>query len=172
MDSAGYIPIATCSPHNFGFVKSLQAQAAFDYKSPDCVQDIKGFLHEKPLQYIWDTISTADSAGICAQLIDSGGVCGQLLWDVPFPRNDVKVTFSFGNAATGERMKKGDREFPPSFADFEFMKSWMQLVEQLLEKRLLRPHPIKVGHGLEGVLKGLEQIGNGSVSGQKLVYTL
>ena len=38
--ASGYEVVTTCSPHNFGFVKKLGANEAFDYKKKNVVEDI------------------------------------------------------------------------------------------------------------------------------------
>jgi NADPH:quinone reductase-like Zn-dependent oxidoreductase len=38
--AAGYQVITTCSPANFGYVKDLGAEQAFDYRSPEIVPDV------------------------------------------------------------------------------------------------------------------------------------
>ena len=42
--AAGYDVLTTCSPHNFGFVRSLGARQAFDYGSATVVADLLGAL--------------------------------------------------------------------------------------------------------------------------------
>jgi NADPH:quinone reductase-like Zn-dependent oxidoreductase len=60
---SGLTVVTTCSAHNFDLVKSLGADAAFDYKSPSCAADIKQFTDGK-LRFSWDC--TGDGAGNCA----------------------------------------------------------------------------------------------------------
>lgn len=47
--AAGYTVIATASPHNFEYVKSLGAEAVFDYKDTSVVQKIITYLNGKAL---------------------------------------------------------------------------------------------------------------------------
>ncbi|KAI0877517.1 chaperonin 10-like protein [Hypoxylon argillaceum] len=44
--AAGYDVIATCSPHNFDYVKSLGAVKAFDYKDPNVTQQVASELDQ------------------------------------------------------------------------------------------------------------------------------
>ncbi len=168
--SAGYTPIATCSSHNFDLVKSLGAAAAFDYKDPDCAKKIKEYTNNN-LKYVWDTISLPATAKICAEAISTGGTYGSLL-QVPFPRDDVRTTNSLGYTGVGEPIKKRGIERKDNSADFEFMKSWIPIVESLLQDGRLKVHEPKVGKGLEGVLEGLDLLKHDKVSGRKLVYTV
>jgi NADPH:quinone reductase-like Zn-dependent oxidoreductase len=47
--AGGYDVIATASPHNFDYVRSLGASAAVDYMSPTAVDDIAERIGERPL---------------------------------------------------------------------------------------------------------------------------
>lgn len=62
-------------------------------------------------------------------------------------------------------------EFPAIPEDFEYTKKFIELTEKLLAEGKLKAHRAKVGaDGLKGVLKGLEDMKAGKVSGEKLVY--
>jgi hypothetical protein len=64
-----------------------------------------------------------------------------------------------------------EREANPELR--EFAKKWFVTVQELLEKGLLKPHPIqKMDGGLDEVMTGLDMLKNKQVSGKKLVYTL
>ncbi|KAL2406807.1 Trans-enoyl reductase TOXD [Exophiala dermatitidis] len=167
---AGYTPIATCSPHNFELVKSMGAVAAFDYKDPNCVAQIKEFTNNN-LKYVWDAISLPPTAQLCAQVIAPNGRYGTIL-PVDFPRKDVKQTHSVAYTAFGEPVKKPFFEAQDTTADFEFMKGWIAEAEGLLHQGQLKHHPLKIGRGLENVLEGMDQLRQDKVSGQKLVYVL
>ncbi|KAK5046774.1 hypothetical protein LTR84_007127 [Exophiala bonariae] len=171
----GLVPITICSARNFEFVSSLGAVAAFDYNNPEaCVAHIQEFMDSRGgIEYVFDTISTAKSAEICGKLIETGGVWAYTLLGTDIPREDVKKIYPLAYLSTGERIKKGDHvDFAASRANFDFVQEWALLVESLLQKSLLRPHPSYIEHGLEKVLDGLELMRGGKVSGKKLVYML
>ncbi|KAK5459388.1 hypothetical protein LTS15_003516 [Exophiala xenobiotica] len=167
---AGYTPIATCSPRNFDFVKSLGAAEAFDYNDPDCAKKIRAYASDN-LKYVWDTISLPPTAQICADAIASGGIYGTIL-KVQLPRDDVACKFSLGYTATGEPVRKWSWDLPDNAGDFEFMKKWMVDVEPILQKGQLKVHPPQVEKGLEHVLEGLDLLRHDKVSGKKLVYVV
>ncbi|KAK6380403.1 uncharacterized protein PV06_05451 [Exophiala oligosperma] len=168
---AGYTPITTCSPRNFGLVKSLGAAEAFDYNDPECAKKIREYTNNN-LKYVWDTISLTNTAQICTDAIGpAGGIYGTLLV-VKSPRNDVKTTVSLGYTAAGEPIKKWVWDIPDTTEDFEFMKTWLAEVEPMLQQGRVKVHPPKVGKGLENVFEGLDLMRHDKVSGQKLVYVL
>lgn len=170
--------ITTCSPRNFEYVKSLGADAAFDYRSPTCAADIKAYTNGA-IRHAWDCIANPDATRICvAALSDDGGAYGSLLGvpaDLVHSVNP-KVTNAVTMAYTvfGEGFTK-QRVFAPVPADFEFGKTFWELSRELLVQGKIKPaKPIvnQGGAGLEGVLVGLEDLKNGKVSGGKLVYTI
>ncbi|KIX93159.1 uncharacterized protein Z520_11216 [Fonsecaea multimorphosa CBS 102226] len=167
---AGYTPITTCSPRNFDLVKSLGAVEAFDYNDPECATKIKEYTKNN-LKYIWDTISLPQTAQLCSEVISPGGTYGAIL-NVEFPRKDVRTTYSLGYTATGDPVKKRSFESKDNAKDFEFMKTWIEEVQPILEQGRLKVHPPKVGKGLENVLEGCDLLRHDKVSGQKLVYVL
>ncbi|KEF52115.1 uncharacterized protein A1O9_11741 [Exophiala aquamarina CBS 119918] len=166
---AGYVPLTTCSPHNFELVKSLGAFPV-DYKDPNCTEQIRQAAGNN-LRLVWDTISTHESAKICAKVIDPGGICGTVR-DVAFPRTGVRKTRSSGYTSTGEPVEKPGMSLPAQPEHFVFTKKWMKEAESLLQRKLIKPPPSRVGKGLECVLDGVDLLRNGKVSGVKLVYTL
>jgi NADPH:quinone reductase-like Zn-dependent oxidoreductase len=60
---SGATVIVTCSPHNFDYVKSLGAIAAFDYKDPNCSQQIKDFSKDS-ITHAFDCVSEGQSTSI------------------------------------------------------------------------------------------------------------
>jgi hypothetical protein len=69
----------------------------------------------------------------------------------------------------------GQTPVTPNPEDMQFYQSFLALTQPLLENGSIKPLPATVnknGSGLEGVLKGLEEMELGNVSGEKLVYTI
>lgn len=170
---SGYSVITTCSPRNFGYVKSLGATEAFDYNDPDAARKIRELTGNK-LKYAWDTISEGPSAQFCADALSSeeGAGCryGAIL-PVKCPREDVESTSTLMYTVFGEAFDFRGTQIPSVPDDFEFAKKFMGITEQLLAEGKLKPHAEKVGKGgLQGVLQGLEDLKTGKVSGSKLVY--
>ncbi|KAK0387439.1 hypothetical protein NLU13_5751 [Sarocladium strictum] len=170
--------IATASPSNSDYLKSLGAEAVFDYKSPTAGEDIRAYT-KNTLKLAWDC--TGLGAKISAKALSSDG--GKYACIIPVDRDDLisenpKVDGPYPTlmySIFGERFIKGDKETPAKPEDFEFAKKMWELAHGLLtEGKLQVPRLIlnKGGKGLEGVLKGLDELRQNNVSGGKLVYNL
>ncbi|KAI0437716.1 GroES-like protein [Xylaria telfairii] len=174
---SGLKVIATASPHNFEYLKSLGADAVFDYKSPTVADDIRKYTNNT-LQLAWDC--TGFGGPIVAGSLSSEG--GKYASIMPVPKEEViainpnvdgpHVTLMY--SIFGERFVKGD-ETPAKPEEFEFAKTFWEISRRLLEEgKLKAPRTIvnKGGDGLEGILQGLDELRADKVSGGKLVYTL
>jgi len=165
--------VTTCSPRNFPFVKALGAAEAFDYNDPECAKKIREYTDDK-LTKVFDCISEGDSPKISSEAISSkGGVVSYLL-NPKHDRTDVENKATLGYTITGEAFKFfGGMDVPAKPQDFEFGKTFWELATKLLASQQLTVHPTKVGSGgLQGVLKGLDELREGKVSGVKLVYKI
>ncbi|KXX82038.1 Protein TOXD [Madurella mycetomatis] len=191
---SGYRVATTCSPSNFAYVKSLGADAAFDYRSPTVVADIKAWsrgdgdgdggddddIDDVPLTLAWDCIATPDSARICAGCLSGarGGTYRALgaVDDAVVKGVNERVDngFTVAFTALGEAFDVGF-VVPAVPEDFEFAKMFGELVRELLAEGQVRAVRVDVncgGKGLEGTLVGMRELREGRVSGSKLVYTL
>ena len=170
---AGYTVLTTCSPRNFDYVKSLGASGVFDYNDKDAASKIRQLTDNK-LKLAWDTISEKGSAQFCADALstESGGKYGSIL-QAKCPREDVESTTTLMYTIFGESFKFGPQEIPAVSEDFEYAKKFLAMTEGLLKEGKIQAHKQTVGKdGLEGVLKGMEDMKNGKVSGEKLVYRI
>ncbi|OLN95887.1 Protein TOXD 4 [Colletotrichum chlorophyti] len=176
---SGYDVIATSSPHNFDYLKSLGASAVFDYKSPTVSEDIRRHTGDK-LTVAWDCQSTVESATLVARALSSteGGVIGTLL---PIDKDKVKeandkveVKMSLYYTVFGEEFGYfGKRDAVPE--NYEFGKRFWELSRELLADGKLKPIRViknRGGSGLDGVIVGLKELKDGKVSAGKLVYTI
>ncbi|KAI9696748.1 MAG: hypothetical protein M1836_005110 [Candelina mexicana] len=162
--------ITTCSSRNFPLVKSLGADEAFDYKDPSCGSKIRESTRDE-LKHAIDTISIDASAKICADALSATGGIYSALEPIGCPREDVESKSTLAYTATGEDLVDYGR--PASKEDFEFGVMFWKLAEQLLEQGRLKVHPPRVKpEGLKGVLEGMQEMRQGKVSGEKLVYRI
>nr|POF20062.1 protein toxd [Quercus suber] len=170
---AGYRVITTCSPRNNAFVTALGADAVFDYKAPGCGAAINRATNDS-LQLAWDTISLPASAQICADALASSPAAAArygCILPVEFPRSDIPSTMTFMYTIFNEPFVKAGSETPAKPDDFTFAQRFFGITEQLLREQKLTPHPAQVGAGgLEGALRGMQDMKEEKVSAVKLVY--
>lgn len=176
---SGYKVITTASPRNFDYLKSLGADAVFDYRSPTVVQDVAAAAGGE-LTVAWDCISEGESFKIAAGAFSpKGGKLGTLLpVDVEAvhainPNIEVAVTLAY--TIMGQAFERYGSYSPPKPEDNKFAKEWRDLVEPLFREGKVKPVKVEVnrgGSGLEGVLVGLDEVRLNKVSGGKLIYTL
>lgn len=172
--SSGYTPIATCSPHNFNRVKSLGAIAAFDYHSPTCGRQIRGYS-SGTICYALDCITDTRSTAVCYEAIGPSG--GRYLSLEPFPirghtRRSVKPNWVLSLTMYNQPIlwkRPFRRDACPQ--DWEFATRWFQIAQRMIDAGEIRPHVSEVrAGGWNAVPEGLAMLQRGEVSGKKLVY--
>ncbi|KAF7118390.1 hypothetical protein CNMCM5793_007907 [Aspergillus hiratsukae] len=169
---SGYRVLTTSSPRNFPLVKSLGADEVYDYNDPDAAAKIRKATDNK-LKYVLDTISLESSAKFCDEALSTEGGEYTSLLIVPIKRENVNDRWTLGYSAVGERFFFGETEWPAKPEDFEFGSKFWSVAEKLLAEGKVKPHRPKVcPGGLKGVLKGLQLMREGKVSGEKLVYNV
>ncbi|RYP69624.1 hypothetical protein DL769_005244 [Monosporascus sp. CRB-8-3] len=172
---SGYDPIATCSPRNFELVRGRGASAVFEYSAPNVAAEIKARTGGR-LKYALDCISDADSVAICYGAIQRAGGRYASLERVPdellAKRRAVRPTFVLAPEAYGAEIRLGQEGYdrPANREKHELAVRCMEMFQRLLDAGRLRAHPIEVLEGgLQGVVRGLEILAAGGVSGKKLV---
>lgn len=165
---SGLEVIATASPHNFDFVKSLGADQVFDYSEPNVGAKIREATNDD-LHLVFDTISEKGSPEIAAAAISSKGGDYSALLPVAFPRTDVKSRTTLAYTALNEPF--GDA-IPAIPSHWEFGVKFWRAAAELINSGKIKPHPTIVRKGIENIPQGLEDLRNNKVSGKKLVYTI
>ncbi|KAL5050984.1 hypothetical protein BDW71DRAFT_194090 [Aspergillus fruticulosus] len=153
---SGYTVLTTCSPHNFDLVKSLGADAVFDYRDPSVPAKIREYTNDK-LRLVLDTISLEPSAKFCdGALSTSGGEYSALL-PVAIDRANVNSNVTLAYTAVGEELVFAGTAVPAKPEDKEFAARFATLTEGLLRDGKVKVHRPKVGkEGLKGVIEGLK----------------
>ncbi|KAJ5390774.1 Protein TOXD [Penicillium cataractarum] len=169
---SGYKVLTTCSPHNFDLVRSLGADAVFDYKDPQSAAEIRKQT-DNNLKLVFDCISLEPSAKFCEAAISTDGGEYSSLLNVKADRENVNSRFTLGYTAVGEAFKFGDIPFPAKPEDKAHAEKFVAIAESVLAQGKVKVHPPKVGKdGLKGVLEGLQLLKEDKVSGEKLVYNV
>lgn len=169
---SGYKVLTTCSPHNFDLVRSLGADAVFDYKDPQSAAEIRKQT-DNNLKLVFDCIALEASAKYCEGAISTEGGEYSALLNVKVERENVNSRFTLAYTAAGEAFKFGDIPFPAKPEDKEHAEKFISIAESLLAQGKVKVHPPKVGKdGLKGVLEGLQLLKEDKVSGVKLVYNV
>lgn len=177
--ASGLNVIATSSLHNFDYLRSLGADAVFDYRSPTAASDIKTYT-QNLLRYVWDC--TGQGAQQCAAAM-SDKLLGKYGNIVPVDQNVLHQTnpqvrgpsWTLGYDAFGEDARYGDMIRPASPDELEFSKMFWELSRQLFADGTVKPIRVNInrhGAGLEGVLKELHDAKEGKVTGQRLIYNI
>ncbi|KAL4794262.1 chaperonin 10-like protein [Aspergillus venezuelensis] len=175
---SGYKVLATSSPHNFEYLKSLGAEEVFDYKTPNIGAEIRGYTNNA-LKLAWDC--TGFGAEIIANALSSEG--GKYAAIMAVDKDEVaKVNpnvdgpyLTIMYSIFGERYEKFGMVVEAMPEEYEFAKEFWELTRGLLADGNLTAPRVTLnrgGEGLEGVLKGLDELRANRVSGGKLVYTL
>lgn len=179
---SGLTVITTSSPHNFDYLKSLGADAVYDYHeaTETLAQRIKNLTNDQ-LTLSWDCSPTEESARLCA-LAMSNSEKGKYSSLIPVDPDVLKKAnpgveseFTLGYTAFGETFTRHGRTFEAKPEDRKFARMFWELSKDLLADGRVKAAKIAVdqgGKGLEGVLKGLEDLKQGRVSGTKLVYRI
>lgn len=174
--------IATASPSNFEYLKSLGADAVFDYRSPTAAADIRAYTNNA-LKHAWDCAGNGEA--ICGGALSSTEPSHYAAINRPEEENiDTlkKVNplvgepiFTLGYTCFGEDFVKAETEFKGNPEEREQNSKFMDIVQELLEQGKVVPIKTILNNpepGLEGAIKGLDLLRNKKVSGSKLVYTL
>lgn len=130
------------------------------------------------LRLALDCIGDRDSVRVCYAALGTRGGKYTALEPVAerlgSGRKDVETDWVMALTIFGKivDLKGGfGREAVPG--DREWAEGWYRKVEELVERGLVRPHPArKMEGGLRGVMGGVDELRNGRVRGEKLVYRI
>ncbi|KAJ5115185.1 Polyketide synthase enoylreductase [Penicillium alfredii] len=170
---SGYHVITTCSPRNFDFVRSLGADAVFDYKDPQAPAEIRKYTNDN-LTLVFDCISLEASAKFCDNALSPAGGDYSALLPIKIDRENVRDRATLGYTVLGEEFEFGaGSKIPAKPEDQEHAEMFGSIAVPLLAQGKIKVHPPKVGKdGLKGVLEGLDLLKQDKVSGEKLVYNV
>ncbi|KAK7469055.1 hypothetical protein VKT23_003548 [Stygiomarasmius scandens] len=163
---SGLEVIATASPRNHDLVKSLGADAVFDYKEEDVSRKIREYTRNK-LAYAIDCISEGDTPKLVGDSLGNEGGHVTVLLNVRVPREDVKSEFHLVVTLFGEPFVTSPPlyDYPAYPEHRELAKIWVRLLSEQLKLGKLRTTPVKVvPNGLADVPKWIEYHQQGKVN--------
>ncbi|RDX56961.1 GroES-like protein [Lentinus brumalis] len=161
---SGYSPIiTTASPHNEDLLKSLGATDVLDRSLPASaiLSEIQKLTGGKPVEYVFDAISLADTQVLAYDALAPGGTLIRVL--------DDKIPAEKKKDADNKRLVQAlGSSHPP-----ENREVGVQLYNRLTEwlrTGVIVPNKVEVlPNGLAGIPDGLERLKQDKVSGKKLV---
>ncbi|RPD66609.1 GroES-like protein [Lentinus tigrinus ALCF2SS1-7] len=172
---SGYKIVTTASPRNFELVKSLGADAVFDYRDPEVVAKIKAVTGDS-LTRVFDAISEVDSQRISAASLGPAGEKIIVLLS-PQPgatdRTDVEFCETLVYTALGRAFAwpSLNQTYPVSESDRAHMVQFVRNLPGLVKEGAIRPLAVKLWEGgLAAVSDGMQYMREGKVSAQKIVY--
>lgn len=143
-------------------------------------REIKEFTKNK-LTLSWDCSPTEESARLCALAMsdsEKGTHASLLFVDAQAVKKVnplVDSGFTLGYTVFGEEFSRNGMTFKAKPEDREFAAMFWEKCRGLLADGKIKVARMAIdqgGKGLEGVLKGLDDLKQGKVSGTKLVYRL
>ncbi|ESK87230.1 zinc-binding oxidoreductase [Moniliophthora roreri MCA 2997] len=170
--NAGLQVITTASPKNHELLKSLGADAVFDYRDSAVVDKVIKQVGGK-LAYAVDCVSTDDSARQTSECLESGGHVSLVLMP-KVEREDIKSDTSFVYTLLGKPINLfPPYQFPAIPEHYDLGKKFGSTMSRLLQQGKLRGNPIKlVPNGLAGAQEWIEFQQAGKVSAEKIVYRI
>jgi NADPH:quinone reductase-like Zn-dependent oxidoreductase len=176
---SGATIITTSSPSNADYLKSLGADHVLDYKSTTLVEDVLR-LANGPVHHVFDTYPSNASTTTSASVLSQSGNAKYVALVPGFEKEVKKLNPSvdaqsiLAYSAFGNPWMYENEYFDAVPGDYEFQKKFILVAERLFaEGKVKAPRVFlnRGGSGLEGILRGLEEMRDGRVSGGKLVYT-
>jgi len=156
---SGFSPIiATASPHNAEYLKTLGATHVLDRRldSVALKKEVEA-ITKAPFEIIYDAIAEADTQKLGYELLAEGGTL-ELVWQS-----------SLGDIS-GDKKVKGIRGSPFMSGNGPILEGLNANLYQYLESGAIQTNPVEVlPGGLEGIVGGLARLSEGKISGCKLV---
>ncbi|KAI0486475.1 alcohol dehydrogenase-like protein [Xylaria cf. heliscus] len=177
LKALGLRPLAVCSSQSAGLALSYGAEKTFDYNDPSCSADIKHYTRGR-LGHVVDIIANSDSLKLCYDAMGRLGgtyVGLELLPDEKPKRQLIKPSWVMGQTVFGKALLlDGGYERPAMAEHRELGKRWFGEVQDLWDRKVIRPHPVRVGPdvGLHAVIEGVGLLRSGAIAREKLVYFL
>ena len=181
---SGYKPIAITSPASAGLARQYGAAGTASYLSASVVEDARqaaaAATGGNQIRHVLDCITTLESYAACMGAIARrGGRYASLealetSW--PGARKAVRTAVVMAYEIAGCAVDYGAESAytrPASAESYALGVKAAGEMQPLLDGGRVVPHPVKeLKGGWDGILKGLEMLRGGKVSGEKLVVRI
>ncbi|KAK7921532.1 alcohol dehydrogenase [Apiospora marii] len=172
----GFRVLTTCSPHNFELARAFGAHETFDYKAHGCAADIRARCGNG-LELAVDCVVEDSTMRFCYEAIGRAG--GKYTALNPFnlrlaTRRAIEPDWILATRITGSASAwPAPYGCGPEPRLREMAVPLFAVIERLIHEDKIRAHPVRVDDGrYEGLIRGMEILRKGGLSGQKLVYRL
>ncbi|AFR97565.1 enoyl reductase [Cryptococcus neoformans C23] len=179
--SLGYKVLGVCSPHSFDLAKSYGADATVSYHDQEkaIVEALK--ITDGGAEYALDTISEGDTFRVTIGMMGKKGKQLNCILAVPDEVKQInpnlKVEWSlmytlFGVDFIFTPRIPNSEVLPASKEDRAFGEETFAKTPELITKFGVKPNPVVIAGGFEDVIKALDALKNGKVSGKKQVIKI
>ncbi|KAF9462238.1 dehydrogenase [Collybia nuda] len=168
---SGLQVITTASPKNHELLRSLGADAVFDYRDPAVAAKIVEYTGNK-LAHAVDCISQGDSPTLVSASMGKNGGYVALVLKADIPRADVKGEFALVMTLFGKAFEI-PMQYPAIPEHYELGKKFASIMSQLLFEGKLKSTPVKlIPNGLQDAQNWIEYQQEGKVSAEKITYRI
>ena len=186
---SGYKPITITSPASASLAKQYGAAGTASYLSAWVVEDARaaaaaaaaeGASGSSQIRHVVDCITTPESYAACMSAIARRGgryACLEALEESwPGSRKAVKTGVVMAYEITGRAVDYGAASpytRPASAASYALGVAAAAEMQPLVDSGRVVPHPVReLTGGWDAILKGLDMLRSGKVSGEKLVVRI
>ncbi|BFZ65349.1 Zinc-binding oxidoreductase alcohol dehydrogenase [Saitoella coloradoensis] len=173
---AGAKVIATASPDQWASLKGLGADVCIDYKDPDVVKKVKDAAGENGITYGLDCISEEQTVKAVTSCFTGSGKLITLLGTSPTANSNpdqVTVQPTLVYTILGRAFEMRGDEYQASPEDRRVAEQFYEKLPEWIQSDKVKPNRTRIVEGgLNGILRGFEEMKNGKVRGEKLVYVI
>lgn len=166
VQQSGYTVVATSSPKNFDLLKSLGAEAVFNYADAETPAKIKAAYPSLGLGL--DCIAENGTTALISQSIANGGKIVTLLPvapEVSGVRDGLEIQSTLAYTLLGRAFTfPGWAHFPAEPEDKKAVQGWLQYIPSIVANGSLKSNPLwRQTGGLAGLNDGMDLLRSGKV---------
>ncbi|KAL6706946.1 hypothetical protein ACN47E_004896 [Coniothyrium glycines] len=172
----GFHVLTTCSPHNFDLVRKFGAHEVFNYRTTECAANIRAHCGNA-LEFAIDCVAEDSTMKFCYEAIGRAG--GKYTALNPFNGQLATRRVIEPDWILATRIAGGASAWPAPYGCEpeprlrQLAVPIFAVIERLVQEGRILSHPVRAEEGgYEGLIKGVQIVRKGGLSGQKLVYSL